>query len=245
MDGQTNEGFRYPGIPEKNWWELRERLKITPSVKVSAQWLATELGMTESSARANVVPSLLTMGIIDSEGALAERGRRWRLDDSYPQVCDEILDLYPEGLRGTYRGSDLDKGQVANWIMAHTTVGSRGASKYAAVYVMLNKRTPQRSANTRQSGATSRNSQKPAGRATPSPKRSSKSVPAAASASSPSQSSARPGEILKPSEAFEAPARPRVSPAIHIDIQIHIPPDASAELIDQIFASMARQLTSL
>jgi glycine cleavage system regulatory protein len=34
------------------------------------------------------------------------------------------------------------------------------------------------------------------------------------------------------------------SPNIHLDIQIHIPVDASADQIEQIFASMAKYLYS-
>jgi glycine cleavage system regulatory protein len=33
-----------------------------------------------------------------------------------------------------------------------------------------------------------------------------------------------------------------LGPALHIDIQIHISPEASADQIDQIFASMAKHL---
>lgn len=43
-----------------------------------------------------------------------------------------------------------------------------------------------------------------------------------------------------------APAQDRpagvVSPSVHIDIQVHISPDASAEQIDKIFESMAKHL---
>jgi len=37
----------------------------------------------------------------------------------------------------------------------------------------------------------------------------------------------------------------RGHPSLHIDIQIHISPEASAEQIDQIFASMAKHLKEL
>ena len=37
-------------------------------------------------------------------------------------------------------------------------------------------------------------------------------------------------------------ASPTKLPPLHIDIQIHIDPASSAELIDQIFASMAKHL---
>ena len=46
-------------------------------------------------------------------------------------------------------------------------------------------------------------------------------------------------------EQLSAPrpsAIPQISPALHIDIQIHISSDASSEQIDSIFASMAKHL---
>lgn len=38
------------------------------------------------------------------------------------------------------------------------------------------------------------------------------------------------------------PARPNSGPSLHIDMQVHISPDATPQQIDQIFASMAKHL---
>ena len=59
--------------------------------------------------------------------------------------------------------------------------------------------------------------------------------------------SPKPKETEKPDEvvAHEPPAPPAKSdggPTVHLDIQIHIPADATPEKIDQIFSSMARHL---
>ena len=61
--------------------------------------------------------------------------------------------------------------------------------------------------------------------------------------SSPEQSIANsPVETTPPIvEAAKVAAEPN-RPALHIDIQVHIDPTSSAELIDQIFASMAKHL---
>jgi hypothetical protein len=37
----------------------------------------------------------------------------------------------------------------------------------------------------------------------------------------------------------------RTSPSLHIDIQIHISPEASTDQIEQIFASMAKHLKDM
>lgn len=60
--------------------------------------------------------------------------------------------------------------------------------------------------------------------------------PAEPSAAEPVTETAKTGAGA--SDAVAAPNRP----ALHIDIQVHIDPTSSAELIDQIFASMAKHL---
>jgi len=61
---------------------------------------------------------------------------------------------------------------------------------------------------------------------------------------------AQPSEVFQPGLTEQATgAQPTwiqqtPGPSLHIDIQIHISPDASPEQIDQIFASMARHLYS-
>jgi len=43
-------------------------------------------------------------------------------------------------------------------------------------------------------------------------------------------------------EQIDRPFRSNNEPTVHLDIQIHIPADATPEKIDQIFSSMARHL---
>jgi hypothetical protein len=44
------------------------------------------------------------------------------------------------------------------------------------------------------------------------------------------------------SEGSSGPRSPGAIPSLHIDIQVHISPEASAEQIEQVFASMAKHL---
>ena len=48
--------------------------------------------------------------------------------------------------------------------------------------------------------------------------------------------------IPKPTNAAISPASDSRSPSVHIDIQIHISPEASVDQIDQIFKSMSKHL---
>jgi hypothetical protein len=51
-----------------------------------------------------------------------------------------------------------------------------------------------------------------------------------------------PTEPAKPFPEKHKEVLTGLSPSIHIDIQIHISPEASISQIDQIFASMAKHL---
>jgi Family of unknown function (DUF5343) len=64
-----------------------------------------------------------------------------------------------------------------------------------------------------------------------------------------SKPAAAPPVPAAPSRAYEPPSPAgdvagRRMPAIHIDVQVHISPDTSAEQIDRIFESMAKHLGS-
>ena len=54
-----------------------------------------------------------------------------------------------------------------------------------------------------------------------------------------------PSETETPAKGNGAASVATNRPALHIDIQVHIDPTSSAELIDQIFASMAKHLYGL
>lgn len=57
----------YPVIPAKHWWTLRKRFQQSIPGAVTPGFLATTLGMKEKSAKANIIPSLVMMRIIDQE----------------------------------------------------------------------------------------------------------------------------------------------------------------------------------
>lgn len=52
----------------------------------------------------------------------------------------------------------------------------------------------------------------------------------------------KPEHIAQKNKEEQVEIRKTVSPSVHIDIQIHISPDSTANQIDQIFASMAKHL---
>ena len=54
-----NKQRRFPMIPAKAWWALRERFKKTIPSKVDEGYLHTVLGVSEKSANANIIPALI------------------------------------------------------------------------------------------------------------------------------------------------------------------------------------------
>lgn len=207
----------YPVIPAKHWWTLRKRFQQSIPTTVTPGFLATTLGMKEQSAKANIIPSLVMMGIIDQEGKPTERATRWRDDVNYPEVCREMRsELYPQELLDAMPGPSVDRPAVERWFASRTGVGQTAAKRFALVYELLTTAAipERREAPTR-----------PTKRKSPRKREAESGIPVESAAA----------------EAV-VPLFSGTVPSIHIDIQIHISPDAKPDQIDQIFASMAKHL---
>lgn len=207
----------YPVIPAKHWWTLRKRFQQSIPTTVTPGFVAMALGMKEQSAKANIIPSLVMMGIVDQEGKPTERATRWRDDVNYPEVCREIRsELYPQELLDAVPGPSVDRPAVERWFASRTGVGQTAAKRFAVVYELLTTAAiPERREARR----------KPTKRKPPMKREAETGVPVE-SATARAEASLFSGTV----------------PSIHIDIQIHISPDAKPDQIDQIFASMAKHL---
>ncbi len=86
-------------LPIAHWWNLRKKFKQSIPRVVTDSYLATVLNMEANSARANVLPFLKVLGIIDQDGKTTARAKAWRDDEQYGKVCQEIIaEIYPEEL---------------------------------------------------------------------------------------------------------------------------------------------------
>jgi hypothetical protein len=222
----------YPRIPAKNWWVVRNRFKQSIPPSVSPNYLATLLGITERGAR-NVLAPFRTVGIIDEEGDTGDRANRWRVDDEYPKVCEEIRkEIYPEELLSAVPDPKADFEAAVLWFMRETGVGQGTARQMAKFYQLLTEADPSQGQDITSSKVS--RSGKPKKRAKTAKRK---------------ESEEKPSEDSHVFDAGVPAAGPAASeqpaPAIHIDIQIHISPEASTDQIDQIFASMARHLYPL
>jgi len=215
-----------PKVGEKPWFALRAKAATAPSTRFTPSAVAALLSMSgEKSANDNVLLGLRRLGIIDDDGSLTARGNKWRVDSSYAEACDEILDsVYPTELQSlTDDAGQPDKAKVATWLQ-HKGQGESAAKQMASTYAMIASKSPA-----------------PAPMATPAaPKQSTPKPKATKAASTTSPQSAGGGDGIAKSQNASGGGSP--SPTIHLDIQVHIPPAASAEQIDQIFASMAKHL---
>ncbi len=223
----------FPIIPVKHWWALREQFKKTIPSAVNESYVASVLGMTEKSARSNIIPSLKYTGIIDDEGKPTERAIQWRDDIHYPEVCGEIRkEIYPAELLDIAPDSENDKETAKRWFANTTGVGQVGVRRMLAVYLLL----------------TDANASKPTGTAKPTQQKRKTTKPAALpkQPSKPSATVAKADVSLSESaQASPHKTKASLNPALNLNIQIHISSEAAPEQIDQIFASMAKHLKDL
>jgi hypothetical protein len=215
----------YPKIPTKAWRLLRTRASTAPSTKFAPSTVAALLGMASpESAKTNIVNNFRRVGLIDDDGALSDRGNKWRVDASYPDACQEIIDeIYPPDLAAlTTADGQPDKVKIKTWF-EHKGYGGSNATQVAATYAMIaEKKLPE--ANDSKAPAKPRTSKPKPAKSTVSP------------------SAGHQPQVVTPVPAASQPHHAGSGPNVHLDIQIHIPADASPDQIDQIFASMAKHL---
>jgi hypothetical protein len=185
---------------------------------------------------------LKTFGIVDAEGKPTERAEKWRHDDTYPEVCEEIKrDVYPEELLHT-AADPQERAAAERWFARTTKAGTAHVKKLGGLYQVIMEADPTKRRDVGKGGRSSSQPTERAGTGKPksAPKRSQSAV-----------SVVGDGDNAEASAAIgpQAPSVPVVAqlptPALHFDIQIHIDPNASAEQIDRIFASMAKHLKVL
>ena len=216
----------YPKVTAKAWATLRARAAAAPTTKFLPSTVAPLLGLSSpSSARDNTVTPLRKLGLIDDDGALTDRGNKWRVDSSYGDACQEILDdVYPNELAAlTTSDGHPDPQTVRTWF-EQRGFGDSNARQMAATYVMIaSKEIPEPPDPASSEVKKTRKKQGTAG-------------------------TSKKADTEKPSSKTGAPPPSPPSrtstnaPTVHIDLQIHIPGDATPEQIDHIFASMAKHL---
>lgn len=226
----------YPKISKKLWWLVRDRFKKSLPAVLTPTLVTSLSSMTDGSARSNVLSPLRELGLLDQDNKPTDWASRWRHDDEYAAVCHEIRQVtYPSELIEAFPEPDASqKEKIKTWFMKVGHVGESAARMYADTYLLLSQADPTKSEETASSAT-------PSGAVKSKVTAANKTKVAVAKKSLESLSSATEQIKQQPTESPTSSSHRRV-PAIHIDVQVHISPDTSAEQIDRIFESMAKHL---
>lgn len=217
----------FPMLPVAHWWALRRRFKQSIPGVVTDGYIATVLNMEARSARANVLPFLRVLGIIDEEGKPQERAKLWRDDDRYQDVCKSILqEVYPKELLDAVPDPRSDRSSAERWFAASTGAGQAAVNRMTALYTVLAEADASKGG---ENGGKARAEKARSGRRRDS--RVAKPQPS----KSPLEGRRQEGG------GGSHPGTPQV-PGVSINLEIHISSDASPDQIDQIFASMGKHI---
>lgn len=207
----------FPTITTKNWMAVREQFQKAMPRIVTPESLAPCLDIKDPfSINANVIVSLKQMGLLDEVGVPTELAHIWRFDEEYSSVCKTIVErTYPKELLDLSSRADCKRGDVENWFMKRG-LGKDSARKMGRVFLMLSD-GDLRSKKYRRVSAVSAND---------------KTTPDA------------PARLIEESSVSDTTpsSRELTYPSVHIDVQLHISPDAPNEQIEAIFANMAKYL---
>ena len=94
--------------------------------------------MQVKSVRANVLPYLKDIGLIDEEGKTLDLARDWRDDKKYAEVCKAIRErIYPEDLFSAAPNPTQDREAAERWFASHTGAGASAVRRMRQFYTIL------------------------------------------------------------------------------------------------------------
>ncbi|UOO37941.1 DUF5343 domain-containing protein [Oscillospiraceae bacterium CM] len=233
----------YPMIAETSWWTLREQFKKTVPSVVSISYLKSLLSLTSDQSARNILAPLRQMKIVDENNKPTSRANDWRTDAQYTNVCSSIVDeLYPVELKDLFPDKTVDAKKATDWFMHTGQLGDSAAKKVTATFLLL------KDGNVKSTDELSK-STKPTKNASDKkvikPKLS--SVKTVQNSGSENNANNNTQDVDKNNNLNSDPlgnTASLVQPSLHIDLQIHISPDASPQQIDSIFSSISKHLYS-
>ncbi len=219
---------RYPQIPSTVWWGVRSVLQRTPSATVDERLLSVQLGVQGAAAR-TYVNELKLVEILDDDGKATPLGRKWRLDETYPEAVNELVgSVYPEQLVQLAPPGEAERQKVVSWFQ-HEGLGQGAAGNKAATYMLLSSPTPNEAPR-----AVAKNG---GGDAPPSKRATRKQ----GSGPPPADTPPVPADNGQGRANPTVRGRPEAFP-LNVNVQIHISADAGTEQIESIFQAMRRYL---
>lgn len=230
----ASDNQSFPKLPSTVWWSFRKKLHQSLPKEVTVQYLETALGLGPSAAKTYLNP-LKRLGLVGDDGKITDRGIKWRGEqDDYEEACAEIIDeIYPHELNDAISDAREEKDKVIKWFMSRLRIGKDAATHMASFYVLLREADLSKEPEV---NGTQKAKTKPDTKAKDKQK-------------APIQQSRAEAETTTTNIDIQPTIKPeknsRFQPKIHIDVQIHISPESTADQIDQIFASMAKHLTNI
>lgn len=235
-----NEKITFPKLPEKNWWVLRDQFAKSMPKEVTVGYLKSLLQLNSEDSARNLLPPLRQLGLIDEEGKPTDLANNWRNDQKYADACAQMRETYPEELRDLFPIGPVERKKLDDWFKYNGKLGDAAAKQAASLYLLLLDSTPKSSVEF-MSAKSIRNSNDSK---TTRPRQSTTTKKTTPEISLPPGISANTEEKQVTSKAV---SRDNLENwfSLHIDLQIHISPEASADQIDNIFASMAKHIVSI
>ncbi len=235
----------YPVVSPTVWWQLRKLFQNKGVPKVFDAEYLINLGIRQTPASANnVIRPFTRFGLFKDDGKPEQLVWDWVEDPKYAEVCDTILHkIYPEALTSVFTTVE-DQGGVERWFQRTLHITPASAHQYAAFYMLLLEADPtkQEAANGTQSGKPPKTAPRQPVTSRPRSSRADAHVANNVVPITPNVDSQH-AQVGTHSEAPRVPhTRSAVEPTLNINVQIHIPAEATAEQIEQIFKSMGKHL---
>jgi len=231
-----NEKLSFPVLPAKSYWTLREKfIQSTPS-KITKSYLSLSLGITENSANKNILPALKSLGLVNDDLTPTDRIVKWRDDSTYKKVCEEMLkEVYPEELLHAQPAPNPERSSVDRWIAQKTGLGQNAVQQRTALYMLLCKADPEKGKELSKKNSIKPKKEKNSKKE--SPNKAEKQIP-----QNTLQDSSQTNSNTTPNLLGASINSDTVNPSIHLDIQIHISPEAKEEQIEAIFKNMSKYI---
>lgn len=226
-----------PAIPEKVWWAFRSKMTASIPSKIGPDYIEVTLGLSSSSAR-KTFNYLLTLGLVTEDFAATDRLKRWRMDDTYAEACREMIEeVYPQELKDAAPGPNVERKVAKTWFMK-TDLGDAQASQCAAMYALISEADLSKANNAKsvkpkiqaRANEKARSTQQKA-----EPKRDRTMA---------DTDSTQTNDVadMAPTVELPKPVLQSAGPTVHLNLQIHISPDLTAEQIGKVFESMGKHI---
>ena len=180
--------------------------------------------MTETSAKANVIPSLRMVGLIDeNDKTNQDLAKKFRDDGQYKTFCSSLLkSIYPEEVLDAFPDSSSNKEGIKTWFMNHSGIGSSAASRISSFYFALLEANLDFEIKPTTSSSSGTKKIKPN--------------------ETKNQSTSSSKTSIKKEEDSDSKSKTNNYPELNINIQIHISSDATPDQIEKIFESMSKHI---